>query len=66
MSPTYLEKPIAQKIEALVEEILKAKKDNPNADTSTLEQEIDRLVYEFYKLTPGEIGVVRRDDKFIT
>ena len=39
-------KTIAKKIEGLVEEILKTKEKNPGADTSVLEQEIDRMVYE--------------------
>jgi hypothetical protein len=37
---------------------LKAKKSDPAADTSTLEAEIDRLVYELYGLTDEEIRIV--------
>ena len=37
-----------QPIIELVDKILAAKKDNPDADTSALEQEIDRLVYALY------------------
>ena len=42
---------------AVVDKILDAKKSYPSADTSVLEREIDRLVYELYGLTEGEIKV---------
>jgi hypothetical protein len=41
-----------------VEEILRIKKENPAADTSSLEAEIDQLVYRLYGLTEEEIVVV--------
>jgi hypothetical protein len=41
-----------------VAEALKAKKQNPNADTNELESEIDRLIYELYGLSEEEIWVV--------
>ena len=41
-----------------VTQILSLKKENPEADTSTLEAEIDQLVYELYGLTEGEIAIV--------
>ena len=47
-----------KEIEKLVTQILAAKKDNPDADTSALEKEIDRLVYELYGLTEEEIKIV--------
>ena len=31
---------------------------NPDADTSSLENEIDKLVYELYNLTEDEIAIV--------
>jgi hypothetical protein len=37
---------------------LKVKKSDPAADTSVLEAEIDRLVYELYGLTDEEIRIV--------
>ena len=43
---------------ALVDQILDAKKENPQADTSALEAEIDKLVYQLYGLTEEEIAVV--------
>jgi type II restriction/modification system DNA methylase subunit YeeA len=64
--PMYVEKiPIVEpsdedrkKIESFVEQILTAKKDNPKADTSELEEEIDQLVYKLYDLSEEEIEIV--------
>ena len=42
----------------LVDQILDAKKSDPNADTATLEKEIDQLVYQLYDLTEAEIKIV--------
>lgn len=42
----------------VVDQILAAKKKDPNADTSALEAEIDQLVYKLYDLTPEEIATV--------
>ena len=47
-------------IETFVNQILLAKKSDPVADTSALEAEIDRLVYELYGLTEEEIRIVER------
>lgn len=47
-----------QQIIALVDEILSAKKSNPQADTLELEAEIDRLVYQLYGLTAEEIAII--------
>ena len=41
-----------------VQQILLQKKENPAADTTSLEAEIDQLVYELYGLTEEEIGIV--------
>ncbi len=43
---------------ALVDQILTAKKANPAADVSALEDEIDQLVYQLYGLTDEEIDIV--------
>ena len=43
---------------ALVNQILAAKKESPAADTTVLEKEIDKLVYELYGLTEEEIGII--------
>jgi type I restriction-modification system DNA methylase subunit len=45
-------------IVGLVDNILSAKAMNPAADTSVLEREIDRMVYELYGLTEEEIAIV--------
>ncbi len=42
----------------LVNEIIKMKKNDPHADTSKLEKEIDLLVYKLYELTEAEIKIV--------
>ncbi|MDI6728677.1 MAG: hypothetical protein QMD44_07115 [Thermodesulfovibrionales bacterium] len=42
----------------LVDQILTAKKQDPNADTSALEKQIDEMVYALYGLTPEEIAIV--------
>jgi hypothetical protein len=42
----------------LVDQILSAKKANPSADTSSLEQQIDLLVYHLYGLTYDEVLIV--------
>ncbi len=49
---------IVQQIEALVDKILSAKKENPQADTIDLEREIDRMVYKLYELTEEEIKII--------
>ena len=51
---TLQQRPIIE----LVDDILKAKKSNPQADTSRQEQEIDFLVYKLYGLTYDEVLIV--------
>lgn len=71
MWKTYVEKvriPAAsaeqeRQVSDLVDRILAAKKADPNADTSALEAEIDKLVYRLYDLTPEEIAVVESSAK---
>jgi hypothetical protein len=43
---------------ALVDKILAAKRAEAETDTSALEREIDELVYALYDLTPDEIALV--------
>jgi hypothetical protein len=50
--------PLANQIVRLVDQILSAKKQNPDADTSGLEREIDKLVYKLYDLTEEEIKII--------
>ena len=47
-------------IETLVNQILNAKRTDPNADVSELENKIDQIVYLLYGLTPEEIAIVER------
>ncbi|NCR40871.1 MAG: N-6 DNA methylase [Microcystis aeruginosa W13-11] len=42
----------------LVDKILTAKKDDPTADTSELEKQIDHLVYKLYQLTYNEVKII--------
>ena len=44
----------------LVNQILALKKQDPNADTSELEKEIDRMVYNLYGLAEEEIEIVEK------
>ena len=46
------------RIAKLVKEILALKKDDHESDTSSLEAEIDQLVYTLYKLSEEEIAIV--------
>ncbi len=47
-----------QPIITIIDRILEAKSINRQADTSSLESEIDRLVYKLYELTEEEINIV--------
>ncbi len=49
---------IVQQIEALVDQILTAKKQDPKADTTQIEHQIDQLVYKLYELTEDEIKII--------
>lgn len=48
------------KIGNIAKDILNLKKSNPSADTSALESEIDRLVYQLYGLTDEEIAIIEK------
>jgi hypothetical protein len=48
----------SENLESKVSEILSLKKENPEANTSALEAEIDQMVYELYELTEEEIAIV--------
>jgi len=50
-----------KKISKKSTQILAAKKENPEADTSELEAEIDQMVYELYGLTEEEIAIVEEN-----
>ncbi len=47
-------------METLIDNILSAKKANPQTDTSHLEREIDELVYNLYEITEEEVGIVNK------
>ena len=55
-SPSIGQRPFVR----LVDEILEAKASDPDADTSHLEWEIDRLVYDLYGLTDEEDTAIER------
>jgi hypothetical protein len=44
-------------------DIIAAKQENPNADTTALEREIDNLVYALYGLTPEEVAIIESGSK---
>ena len=48
-----------QPIINLVDQILTAKKANPQANTTELENQIDEIVYKLYNLTPDEIAIIK-------
>ena len=54
---------IVKQIEVLVDNILAAKKQNTQANTSHLEREIDSLVYKLYELTEEEVRIVEGYNK---
>jgi hypothetical protein len=47
----------------LVDQILSAKQKDPSADTSVLERQIDKILYELYGLTPRRLRLWREKDK---
>ena len=49
-----------QTIITLVDQIITDKKQNPQADTSALESNIDKIVYQLYGLTEEEIKIVEQ------
>jgi restriction endonuclease S subunit len=52
-----------EKIETLVDQILTKKAQDPSADTTNLENQIDQLVYQLYELTEEEIAIVEKSVK---
>ncbi|GAA7359076.1 class I SAM-dependent DNA methyltransferase [Helicobacter pylori] len=55
---TKSNKPIADKIIALVDKILALKEKDPKTNTQESEKEIDALVYQLYNLTDEEIKII--------
>ena len=56
--PIKYDENLVQIIENYVRKVIQQKKENPSADTSALEREIDLMVYELYGLSEEEIGIV--------
>ena len=52
-----------QPIVELIDKILALKQSSPNADITSLENEIDKLVYQLYNLTPEEIAIIEQSAK---
>lgn len=59
---TESNQPIADKIIALVEEILKVKEQDPSSSTQELESQIDSLVYTLYGLSEEEIKIIENKE----
>ena len=49
---------LSEPLRSLIEEIISMKEKNPGADISSLESQIDQLVYQLYGLTNEEIAVI--------
>jgi hypothetical protein len=49
---------LSEPLRFLIEEIISMKEKNPGTDTSSLESQIDQLVYQLYGLTDEEIAVI--------
>ena len=45
---------------SLVDKILSAKAENPQINTTIMEQKIDKIVYDLYDLTEAEVAIVER------
>ena len=51
---------VQNSIVKIVDEIIALKKTNPNHDTSSLERQIDVIVYKIYALTDAEIKIIEQ------
>lgn len=51
---------IQNSIVKIVDEIIALKKTNPNHDTSSLERQIDAIIYDIYGLTDAEIKIIEQ------
>jgi len=56
--PDTISKEQENEIVEKVNKVIVLKKDDPTSDTTSLEQEIDQMVYELYGLTEEEIEIV--------
>ncbi|KAA6330973.1 hypothetical protein EZS27_020378 [termite gut metagenome] len=58
--PKQMNEKIVKLLDSLVNQILSSKKENPQANTSALDAEIDKIVYELYGLTEEEIKIIEK------
>lgn len=58
LNPQFVTEEEQQPVISLVDKILAAKKENPSADTSAEERQIDLLVYRLYNLTFEEAKII--------
>lgn len=49
-------------ITSLIDRIVIKKQNNHNSDISSLEKEIDTIVYQLYNLTPKEIAIIEQNN----
>ncbi|MEW5844952.1 MAG: Eco57I restriction-modification methylase domain-containing protein [Bacteroidota bacterium] len=56
--PDKVSEDMENKISEKVKQVMNIKKQNPSADTTDLENQIDQLVYQLYGLTEDEIKIV--------
>lgn len=52
---------IQARISALVKDVIKTKRVNHSTDTSPIEKQIDRLVYQAYELSKEDIKIIEQD-----
>lgn len=61
--PASVSQDTENEISDLVIKVMEQKKQNPSADTTELENQIDQLVYQLYDLTEEEIAIVENSIK---
>ena len=61
--PGNISKKSSESLRVKVTQILALKKEDPEADTTALEAEIDQLVYQLYGLTEEEIEIIENSGK---
>lgn len=59
----FMDKGTCSTMESEVQKILTAKRADPAADTTALEAEIDKMVYDLYGLTAEEVKVVEGEEE---
>lgn len=59
--PKFVEEEVENKIVDLVKAVMGEKRQNPSADTTELENQIDQWVYKLYDLTEEEIEIIENN-----